>query len=117
MKRLFLFLILAVAVNSLTAGEPPATYLGLKAECRNMTQDDKQLVFIKKQVIVGVATGAAIFAMNEYFIWTQNEAFHNLMPYIAMAYTMYQTVNILVSKSLGEKWGVSCKDGSLTFYL
>ena len=117
MKRLFLFIILAVALNSATAGEPPATYMGLKAKCRSMSQKEKKAVFIRKQVLVGVAAGAAIFAMNEYFIWTQNEAFHNVMPYLAIAYTMYQTANILVGKSIGEEWDISGNGGGVTFQL
>ena len=117
MKKLFLFFILAVALNSATAGEPPATYMGLKAKCRSMSQKEKKVVFIRKQVIVGVATGAAIFAMNEYFIWTKNEAFHNVMPYVAIAYTMYQTANILVGKSIGEEWDISGNGGGVTFQL
>lgn len=117
MKRLFLFLILAVALNSATAGKPPATYMGLKAKCRSMSEKEKKVVFIQKQVIVGVATGAAIFAMNEYFIRTRNEAFHNVMPYVAIAYTMYQTVNIIVGKSIGEEWDISGSGGGVTFQL
>lgn len=118
MRRLFLLLILAVAVNSSSiAGKPPATYMGLKAKCRSMSKKEQKIVFIKKQVIVGVATGAAIFAMNEYFIWSRNEAFHDVMPYLAVAYTMYQTVNILVGRSIGDKWDIEGNGGGLTFYL
>lgn len=117
MKWLFLLLILVVAFNSSKAEEPPVTYMDLKAECRSMSETEKKGVFVKKQVMVGVAAGAAIFAMNEYFIWTRNEAFHDLMPYFAVAYAMYQTVNIIVGKSVGEKWDFAGNGGGLTFYL
>lgn len=116
MRWLFLILILAIAFNSAIAERPPATYMGLKAKCRSMSEKEKQVVYIRKQVIVGVATGAAIFAMNEYFIWTRNDAFHSVMPYVAVAYTMYQTVNIIIGKSVGEQWDIT-ENGGLTFYL
>lgn len=117
MRWLFLLLIFAVVVNSATAEKPPSTYMGLKTKCKNMSVKEKKVAYIQKQLVAGVVTGAAIFAMNEYFIWTQNEAFHNVMPYVAMAYTLYQTTNILVGRSTGKKWDVSGDEGGFVIYL
>lgn len=117
MKTLFLLLVLAAGVGKVSADEPPANYMDLKAKFKRMDVKEENHTFIRKQVIIGVATGTAMFALNEYFIWSQNEAFHNVMPYVAVAYTIYQTVNIILGKSMGEVWDVPDKGGGLTLYV
>lgn len=106
MKHLFLLLVLLAAAGTAAAEQPPASYMELKAKCRNMSGKKDQGKFVRDQVITGVVVGGAIFALNEYFIWSHNEAFHNVMPYVAMGYALYQTVNIVAGKSVDYQRGL-----------
>jgi len=114
MKKLLLLLMLAFMANLAQAGEPPATYMELKAQVKNTPVQMKQNKFIKRQVVVGVATGAAIFALNEYFIRSGNEAFHSVMPYVAIAYGLYQGYSILRGSAMGSNGAPPANQKGLT---
>ena len=101
MKKLLLLMMLA-AVSHLAVAEGGGSYMELKAEFRNMPVRVQKVDFIKKHVVIGVTAGAVMFAMNEYFIRTENEAFHEVMPYVAIAYTLFQSYSILRSSSIGS---------------
>jgi hypothetical protein len=105
MKTLLLMLLFSAVVH-VAAAEAPGSYLELKAEFKNMPVRIEKVDFIKKHVVIGVTAGAVMFAMNEYFIRTENEAFHNVMPYVAIAYSLFQSYSILRGSSIGSSGGL-----------
>jgi len=95
---------LTAGVHVASAGSPES-YMQLKAEFKNMPVRVQKVDFIKKHLAIGVTAGAVMFAMNEYFIRTENEAFHNIMPYVALAYGLFQSYSILRGSSIGSSGG------------
>ena len=115
MKKLLLFMMLAAVVH-VSAAEDHGSYMKLKAEFKNMPVRVQKVNFIKKHVAIGVTAGAVMFAMNEYFIRTENEAFHDIMPYVAIAYTLFQSYSILRGSSMGSSGGLPTPGRGLTLY-
>lgn len=110
MKKICLLLMLT-AVFQVAAADAPKNYMELKAQFKDMPVRIQKAQFIKKHVLVGVASGAVMFAMNEYFIRTENEAFHSAMPYVAIAYAIFQGYSIWQGSNYGPT-GVSCGSGA-----
>lgn len=100
MKKILLLLMLAVVVQVATAAAPE-NYMELKAQFRNMPVRIQKAHFIKKHVVLGVTAGAVMFTMNEYFIRTENDVFHSVMPYVAIAYAIFQGYSIWQGSSFG----------------
>jgi undecaprenyl pyrophosphate phosphatase UppP len=113
MKKFVLFLMLS-AVVSIASAASPESYQQLKAEFKNMPVRVQKVNFIKKHVAIGVTAGAVMFAMNEYFIRTENQAFHDVMPYVAIAYGLFQSYSILRGSSIGSSGGTSGSGAKLT---
>jgi len=88
----------------------------LKADFKNMPVRVQKVAFIKKHVTIGLTAGAVMFAMNEYFIRTENQAFHNIMPYVAIAYGLFQSYSILRGSSIGSSGGAPGSGAGLTLY-
>ena len=110
MKKILLVLILAAVSFTVSAGEAPDSYMELKAQFKNMPVRVDKVDFVKKHVVMGVAAGAVMFAMNEYFIRTGNEAFHSVMPYVAIAYAIFQGYSMWRGRTLGSG-GEACGGG------
>jgi len=104
MKKFVLFLMLSAVVH-IAAATSPESYQQLKAEFKNMPVRVQKVDFIKKHAVIGVTAGAVMFAMNEYFIRTENQAFHDIMPYVAIAYGLFQGYSILRGSSMGSSGG------------
>jgi len=109
MKKILLLLMLTAVVQVAAAGAPD-NYMELKAQFKNMPIRIQKAHFIKKHVVLGVTAGAVMFAMNEYFIRTENDAFHSVMPYVAIAYALFQGYSIWQGSSFGPA-GSPCGSG------
>lgn len=111
MKRFFLFALLVVLLTGLAgttcrASQPPETYMQfrqefLSLELQQRCQDDYSDL-VRRKVITGVAVGAALFVTDEILLRRRNEAYHRVMPYLAIGYFAWQIYEII---RLKEKVG------------